>query len=104
MKKNDVVGLRVFLLFALKLLAEGEAQESCTEIENNILKGQVATALAKKYKDKFEETGFSVDDVKSVDEYFQTNWGGGGDGNEKKYMCEEKNGLQLLIALALNEF
>ena len=94
-------GLRIFLLGTLHLMALGK-KESCDFIEENLAKG-IATTLYQKYTKVYDECGFNPDNTPNVDTYYDEQWNGVADGKEGLYVCGKNDGLQLLIALALNE-
>ena len=96
-KKN---GLKLFLFGIIELISKGR-NESCTYIEDNISKG-IATVLYRKYTADFDRCGFNVDRAEEVDAFYR-NYAGVANGAEGKFGCEEKDGLLLIIALAVNE-
>ena len=98
---NDrMLGLRVFLLATLRLLSEGKSIPF-SFIENNIEKG-IASELYQKYKKEYKECGVDMSSLSDVDKYYQK-YNGDIYGDGGKYACSSGNGLQLVIALALNE-
>lgn len=98
--EHKIHGLRVFLLCTLSLI-EKEPSIPCSKIEQLLPEG-IATALSKDYPDTFRGS-LSADAVAAVDDYYKK-WVGCAEGVElRKYFCNENAGLQLLIALALNE-
>ena len=100
MENPNVPGLRVFLLIVLEMISKGEI-EGCSEIEAALTNG-VATALYKKHPAYFEQS-ISLDNLENINEYFKK-WAGCANGEEyRKYLCNENQGLYLLIVLALNE-
>ena len=75
--------------------------EGCSEIEAALTNG-VATALYKKHPAYFKQS-ISLDILENINEYFKK-WAGCANGEEyRKYLCNENQGLYLLIVLALNE-
>lgn len=92
-------GIRVFLLCALKLLTEG-IKIDVDYVEDNLSFG-ICSSLMRDYKQIFSGL-ISPESVEYVDEYYRKNWNGVPDGIESKYLCEN-NGLQLLVAMALND-
>jgi len=97
---TKVNGLRIFLLSVLSLMANG-CRITCTEIED-ILPNGIATALYCKYPQTFRDN-ISTDSLADIDNYYKK-WSGCANGEEmRKYITDEDSGLQLLIALALNE-
>ena len=98
--EHEIHGLRVFLLCALSLLGK-EPSIPCSKIEQLLPEG-IATVLSKDYPDTFKDF-LSSDAITAIDDYYKK-WGSCADGVElRKYLCSENAGLQLLIALALNE-
>lgn len=98
--EHKIHGLRVFLLCTLSLI-EKEPSIPCSKIEQLLLEG-IATALSKDYPDTFRDF-LSSDAITAIDDYYKK-WVGCAEGVElRKYLCGENAGLQLLIALALNE-
>lgn len=97
---NRVLGLRVFLLATLRLLSEGK-NVPFSFIESNIEKG-IASELYQKYKSEYKECGIDLPSLSDVDEYYKK-YNGVIYGDGGKYACSSGNGLQLVIALALNE-
>lgn len=98
--EHKIHGLRTFLLFALSLMAKG-CKITCAEIETMLSNG-VATALHNKYP-KIFCGNIPADSLTAIDNYY-TKWSGCANEEEiRKYMTDENSGLQLLIALALNE-
>ena len=100
MNRNEVRGLREFLLVTLKLLADGY-MEKCDYVEENISGSGIASALVEKHGDVYRNV-LNQDSVRAIDEYYHENWSGIADGQENKYLCSD-NGLQIVIAVALNE-
>jgi len=97
---QKVHGLRVFLLILLNLVADGKS-ETCKWVEDNISPG-IATSLFKQYRKEFERVGMNTETIEEIDAYYR-NWTGCLDGKEQQYLVEKDNGLQLLIAICLNE-
>lgn len=100
MDAEKIPGLRVFLLTLLHMNANG-IKESCNTIESAMVDG-VATMLFNKYASQFADT-LNADHLEEIDAYYKK-FVGHVEGNEdRKYMCAGKDGLYLLIALALND-
>lgn len=97
---DRILGLRVFLLATLRLLSEGKSVPF-SFIENNIENG-IASELYRKYENEYKECGIDLSFLSDVDEYYQK-YNGDIYGDGGKYACSSGNGLQLVIALALNE-
>ena len=97
---NDKIpGLRVFLLVTLSLMLS-DSKISCIEAEQMLAEG-VATKMYDIYP--IYQNFLSKSTLLSVDSYYKK-WVGCAEGIEaRKYLCDSDNGLQLLVALALNE-
>ena len=91
--------MKLFLYGLLELIKKGES-ETTVYVEEKI-KGGIATTLYRKYSDVFNSVAFSVDSLKTVDEYFLKKYMGVADGLEHKYSCDENDGLYLIIKLGL---
>ena len=98
---KNVPGMRVFLLTVLSLMSEGK-HETCEKIECALPNG-LASALYRSYEDSFKNNGFCADNLKAIDEYFKSFAGIPNGEENRKYACRETNGLQLVIALVLND-
>lgn len=96
---ENVYGLRTFLLSLLSLLAKGE-KVSCEWVENNVQTG-LAGRLYSRYRSDFET--MHAQELNSIDEYYRTHWIACLEGCEGDYGVEPENGLQILIALILDE-
>ncbi len=97
---KKIKGLRTFLLGTLHLIAIGK-KETCSFIEENLANG-ISTILFNKYKTIYCDCGFNFENAENVNEYYRQ-WYRCADGKEGLYVCSHDDGLQLLIALALNE-
>ena len=101
MTQNRVPGLRMFLSALIDLISEGKT-ETCTSMEEALSPG-VASKLCASYRHAFEKSGFDLDNIDGINEYYKQ-WTGVANGEElRKYACKESEGLQLLVKLALNE-
>ena len=96
-----ILGLRLFLFGIMDLIKNGE-KESVKYVEDHLSTG-IASVLFQKYENTFAQVGFRVDHLDSVNNYYKDNWNGTADGLEYKYICQNEDGLYLLIKLALNE-
>ena len=85
---NRILGLRVFLLATLRLLSEG--------------KSVPFSFIIKKFGIINVECGIDLSYLSDVDKYYKE-YNGEVYGDGGKYACSSGNGLQLVIALALNE-
>lgn len=93
--------LRVFLYTIIDLISQG-ISESCKSVEN-LIKIGIASSLYSAHTSVFEQNNFSTEQISKIDEYFKQ-WLGVADGCEMtKYGCDESEGLQLIIKLALND-
>ena len=100
MNNKHIPGLRVFLFSVLKLISDGKSVRS-NEIQNALSAG-LGTRLKQKYPDYFPD-GPDTEQLSEVDAYFRKCYGTT-EGNEaRKYLCGPKDGLLLVIGLALNE-
>ncbi len=100
MNNEHTPGLRLFLFSVLNLISNGKSV-SCGEIQAALSTG-LGTRLKQKFPDYFPD-GPDAEQLSEVDVYFRK-WDGITDGNEaRKYCCDPKDGLLLVIGLALNE-
>lgn len=100
MTGTKIPGLRQFLLIVLEMVSDGKT-EMCDEIEVALQEG-IATKLYNSYPTYFQQA-FNSDNIEFVDNYYKK-WVGSANGAEyKKYSCKSDGGLNLIIALALNE-
>lgn len=89
--------MRCFLYAVLNMIKHSEKEE-CEELEKHVNSG-IATYLSEEYKEYFSNV--HPDAIKEADRYFQ-DYRAAFDDADRKYGCEEDEGLYLLISIALN--
>ena len=98
--REQVHGLRMFLYGVIELIKNNKI-ETVSAVEEKLSTG-IAEYLYSKHTDTFDSIGFNTDCIESIDVFYK-NFAGEADGAEGKYVCEEKDGLYLILKLALNE-
>ncbi len=97
---NSRPHMRMFLYGVCQLLKEGK-NESCTIVEEKFITG-IASYLYNKYNDVFYEI-CHTDNLEPIDDYYKELYGIADGVEEKRYCCEENDGLWLVLKIALNE-
>lgn len=100
-QKNERAPLRLFLTSVCRVLKDGKT-ENCSCIEEQLQKG-IATYLLDKYPHAFDRSGFNQDYTEEIDEYYRNCLYPISGDADRKYDCDEKEGLWLVIQLALDE-
>ena len=80
-------------------LIKNNELEKTVAIENKMSKG-VASYLYSKYKKYFDTYYFNSESIEKIDAYYSNFIG----FTEEKYLCNENDGLFLLIKLTFDEF
>ncbi|MBR4030846.1 MAG: hypothetical protein IKJ06_05585 [Clostridia bacterium] len=97
---KPILGMRLFLYGVLSIIKDGNT-ESCEYVIECITVG-IATKLYHKHKEQFDKIGFNPQDILEIDDYFR-NCGVDYSQSNKKYSCEDNDGLLLIIKIILNE-
>lgn len=98
---NNRPNLRIFLFSVCRMIKDRKT-ETCACIEEHLSTG-IATYLYGRYRYAFERYDFNLEHLAPIDDYYRNQVDPVDGRADRRYDCQETDGLWLVLQLALNE-